>query len=416
MTRQGSTRRSRRTPVRKRFLAVAIALVLAVLVASCGSVRYYSQAVWGGAGVLVKRRSIDRLLEPGRAEVLSAATRERLRLAVEIRDFASRELALPENRSYRSFADLGRPFAVWNVVAAPELSLEPKTWCYPFAGCATYRGYFDERAARRHGDRLTAEGYDVRIGGVAAYSTLGWFADPVLNTFLDYADADLAALIFHELAHQVAYVKDDSAFNESFATAVEVAGVRRWLRSLGRSDELEAFERGRERRRELNRFLVEVREELATIYRSEDSDQRKLALKAQVFRSLAARYRRELVPAWRAAGNGGVGESDLGGWLSRLNNADLVSVATYNDLVPAFFALLEASGGNFPSFYAEVERLAGLAPAARRAELELSGTSAAVPPEAGASRRTPAGTPAPPVSAAQAPSGPEPPAPDPGSR
>ncbi len=239
MSRQGSTRKSRvRRPLRRRprVLALAAVVVLAGLAASCGSVRYYSQAVWGGADVLVKRKPIDRLLEPGRAQVLSAATRERLRLSQEIRDFASRELGLPDNRSYRSYADLGRPYQVWNVVAAPRLSLEPKTWCYPFAGCAAYRGYFNERAARRHGDRLAAGGYDVRVGGVAAYSTLGWFADPVLNTFLDYAEADFAALIFHELAHQVVYVKDDSAFNESFATAVEVEGVRRWLRSLGRDE------------------------------------------------------------------------------------------------------------------------------------------------------------------------------------
>ena len=383
MARQGNTRDLGARRTRRRVLGLLAALVLAVLAASCGSVRYYSQAVWGGAGVLVKRRSIDRLLEPGRAEVLAVATRERLRLAVDIRDFASRELALPDNRSYRSFADLGRPYAVWNVVAAPHLSLEPKTWCYPFAGCAAYRGYFDERTARRYGDRLAAQGYDVRVGGVAAYSTLGWFADPVLNTLLDYADADLAALIFHELAHQVAYVKDDSAFNESFATAVEVAGVRRWLHSQGRSDELAAFERGRERRRDLNRFLVEVREELAAIYRSEDGDERKLVLKAEGFRSLAARYRRDLVPVWRAAGNGGVGgESDMGGWLSRLNNADLVAVATYNDLVPAFQALLKVAGEDFPAFYAEVERLAGLAPAEREAELAaLSGQSPTGRPE-----------------------------------
>ena len=383
MARQGNTRDLGARRTRRRVLGLLAALVLAVLAASCGSVRYYSQAVWGGAGVLVKRRSIDRLLEPGRAEVLAAATQERLRLAVDIRDFASRELALPDNRSYRSFADLGRPYAVWNVVAAPGLSLAPKTWCYPFAGCAAYRGYFDERTARRYGDRLAAQGYDVRVGGVAAYSTLGWFADPVLNTFLDYADADLAALIFHELAHQVAYVKDDSAFNESFATAVEVAGVRRWLRSQDRSDELAAFERGRERRRDLNRFLVEVRGELEGIYIREDSAERKLVLKAEVFRSLAARYRRDLVPVWRAAGNGGVGgESDMGGWLSRLNNADLVSVATYNDLVPVFQVLLEASGENFPAFYAEVERLAGLAAWERQVEMDaLSGQSPTGRPE-----------------------------------
>ena len=372
MTRQGSTRKRSASRVRRRVLAVVAALVLAVLAASCGSMRYYSQAVWGGAGVLAKREPIARLLEPGRAEVLSAATRERLELTLRIREFATSELGLPDNRSYRSYADLGRPYAVWNVVAAPRLSLEPKTWCYPFAGCAAYRGYFNERAARRYGDRLAGQGFDVRVGGVAAYSTLGWFADPVLNTFLDYADADLAALIFHELAHQVVYVKDDSVFNESFATAVEVAGVRRWLRSQGRNEELAVYEQGRQRRRDLNRFLLEVRKELEALYASDDTDERKLALKAEVFRSLAGRYRRELVPAWRAAGNGG-GESDLGGWLSRLNNADLVSIATYNDLVPAFLGVLEASGGNFPAFYAEVERLAGLEPAERQAALNALG-------------------------------------------
>ncbi|MCY3929565.1 MAG: aminopeptidase [Acidobacteria bacterium] len=373
MTRQGSTRNRRARRVRRRVLAVAAALVLAVLAASCGSMRYYSQAVWGGADVLVKRKPIARLLEPGRADLLSAATRERLELILGIREFASSELGLPDNRSYRSYADLGRPYAVWNVVAAPRLSVEPKTWCYPIAGCAAYRGYFNERAARRYGDRLADQGFDVRVGGVAAYSTLGWFADPVLNTFLDYADADLAALIFHELAHQVVYVKDDSAFNESFATAVEVAGVRRWLRSQGRNEELAVFEQGRERRRDLNRFLLEVREELEALYASDDSDERKLTLKAEVFRSLAGRYRRDLVPAWRASGSGGGGESDLGEWLSRLNNADLISIATYSDLVPAFLGLLEASGGSFPAFYAEVERLAGLEPVERQTALDALG-------------------------------------------
>ncbi len=370
--------------------------------------RYYSQAVAGGAGVLVKRRSIDRLLEPGRAEILAAATRERLRLTQEIRDFASRELALPDNRSYRSFADLGRPYAVWNVVAAPRLGLEAKTWCYPFAGCAAYRGYFDERAARRHADRLAADGYDVRVGGVAVYSTLGWFADPVLNTFLDYADVDLAAVIFHELAHQVVYVKDDSVFNESFATAVEVAGVRRWLRSGGREEELAAFERGRERRRDLNRFLLDVRGELEAIYASGESEDRKLARKAEVFRSLPARYRRDLVPAWRAAGDDAGGESDLGEWLARFNNADLVSVATYNDLVPAFLGLLEASGGDFGAFYAEVERLAELAPEERARWVR--GSSDPLAPKAAGETRRPSGR----LSSGGA-NGPAPPAPGPGS-
>jgi len=291
----------------------------------------------------------------------------------EIRDFASRELALPENRSYRSFADLDRQYVVWNVVAAPSRSLEPRTWCYLFAGCAAYRGYFSERAARRHGDRLAADGYDVRVAGVAAYSTLGWFADPVLNTFLDYADADLAALIFHDLAPPVVFVTADSSLTESLAPAAAVAGVRRWLGSQGRAEDLAVFEQGRRRRNDLNRFLRGVRTDLEAIYAREESDERKLARKTELFRSLPARWRSELAAERPAEADGGSGgRADSSGWLARLNNADLVSVATYNDLVEEFLALLEAVDGDFPTFHAEVRRLAALPSPERRRELELT--------------------------------------------
>ncbi len=382
MSRQGNTRasRPRRFPrLRPGVLGLLAAILLAVLALSCSGVRYYSQTAWGGAGILVKRQPIDRLLEPDRARVLSAATRERLELAREIRDFASRELALPDNRSYRTYADLERPYAVWNVVAAPRLGLEPVTWCYPIAGCAAYRGYFSERAANRFAERLADDGFDVRVGGVSAYSTLGWFADPVLSTFLDRADADLAGLIFHELAHQVAWARDDSLFNESFATAVEVRGVEDWLAATGREAELVAWQRRRTRARDLNRFLLAVRGELEVIYVSKASDERKLESKAALFRSLPGRYRRDVVAAWAAAGDAsaGGGFSDRGEWLARLNNADLVSIATYNDLAPAFLALLDSLGGDWPAFHTEVERLAALPAEERRRELSLASGSAA---------------------------------------
>ncbi len=195
------------------------------LLAGCGEIEFYWQGIAGQTEIIARARPIDEVIAATPDPVLKA----RLARAQAIRAFASRELALPDNRSYTNYADLGRPYAVWNVFAAPELSLSPRQWCFPIAGCVSYRGYFAEGDARAEAARIAAAGDDVHVGGVPAYSTLGYFDDPVLSTFVRYREVELARLIFHELAHQVVYVKDDTSFNESFATAVEEEGIARWL-------------------------------------------------------------------------------------------------------------------------------------------------------------------------------------------
>src|SRR4051812_10885006 len=212
------------------FRCILLALSASSL---CGC--YLIQAATGQMQIVSKRQPIAEVIrDPATSEKLKA----RLEYVAAARDFASRELGLPDNESYRSYADLGRPYVVWNVFAAPEFSVEPRQWCFPIAGCVVYRGYFSEAAAQRYARKLRRRGDDVAVGGVAAYSTLGHFKDPVLSTMLGWSDAQLAATLFHELAHQVVYVPGDSQFNESFATVVEEAGLERWLAARQGEQEL----------------------------------------------------------------------------------------------------------------------------------------------------------------------------------
>ena len=317
-------------------------LLSAAALAGCETLAYYGQAAGGQLAISAKARRLAQVLaDPDVAPVL----KERLRAARGIRDYATRALALPDNGAYRSYADLGRPYALWNVVAAPEFSLEPVQSCFPVAGCVTYRGYYDRGNARRHAAQRRAAGDDVLVYGVPAYSTLGWFDDPLLSTFIDYPDAELARLMFHELAHQVAYVKDDSAFNESFAVVVEREGLRRWLRETGR----EALPSGRG---EFEALLAQTRQTLQALYRSR--------LGAEEMR----RRKRESLEALRP-------------WLVRMrgfesaepNNAVLASFATYTQKVPAFERLLADAGGDLERFYARVRELASLPRAEREARL-----------------------------------------------
>src|SRR5688572_5727939 len=226
---------------------------------------YLLQAAGGQMEISSKREPI--------AEVIAdAATPPQLRARLEYvaaaRDFASRELGLPDNESYRSYADLGRPYVVWNVFAAPEFSVEPRRWCFPIAGCVVYRGYFNEEAAQRYARKLRRRGDDAAVGGVAAYSTLGHFKDPVLNTMMGWSDAQLAGTLFHELAHQVVYVPGDSEFNEAFATVVEEAGLQRWLAARGRTEDLAAWHEQRQRHARFIELLLQTRERLEELYRS----------------------------------------------------------------------------------------------------------------------------------------------------
>ena len=276
----------------------------------------------------------------------SQELKARLETARRIREFASRSLALPDNGSYRSYAELGRPYAVWNVFAAPEFSVEPKRECFPIAGCVGYVGFFSEDSARRRAAQLKAQAYDVYIGGVPAYSTLGWFDDPLLSTFIRYPDVQLARLVFHELAHQLVYVPGDSAFNESFAVAVEEEGVARWLAAEGRAGELAAFRSAQTRRRQFADKVKEVRTRLARLY-NEKSVSREFLLneKRAEFEKLRAEYPKA-VPA-------------------EPNNAFLVSVALYTELVPEFERLLRESG-SLEAFYARARALAARPAGERR--------------------------------------------------
>ena len=305
-----------------------------LLIAGCDTLSYYGQAIGGQLEILNAARPVDAwLADPA----TPAALRERLEAARRIRRFASERLGLPDNRSYASYAELGRAFVVWNVFAAPELSVEPKKECFPFAGCVSYRGFFSEDDARRHAQALRSQGYDVHVGGVAAYSTLGWFDDPLLSTFIRYPDAQLARLVFHELAHQVAYARDDTAFNESFATTVEEEGVKRWLETEGRAAELEAFRASQARREKFAADVKETRTRLGAIYRDASlSREAMLETKRAEYGKLRARY--PTIPP-------------------EASNAFLGSVALYTELVPRFEALLRESG-SLEAFYARVKDLA----------------------------------------------------------
>ena len=331
-----------------RALSLLLFVALAPLLGGCSTLRYYTQAVSGHLDLMRRASPVDEEL---RRDAVPVALKARLQAVLRMREFASRELALPDNGSYRSYADLGRRYAVWNVFAAPEFSLEPVNACFIFAGCVGYRGYFGEADAQAEAARMRAQGYDAYVGGVPAYSTLGWFDDPVLNTFIQYPDAELARLMFHELAHQFLYVKNDTRFNESFAVAVEQAGVERWLAHGGSEGDRGAYERAQKMKREFVALIVKYRKILEQHYLQDLSAGEKRLGKARLFDEMDEKYR-QLKTSW-----GGFAGYDR--WFAaKPNNATLASVALYTELVPAFRAMLEREGGDLPRFYAAVKALA----------------------------------------------------------
>lgn len=328
---------------------ILIPLILFIL-GGCSSIAYYAQSVAGQLDIWGRERPIPEIIfDPA----TPAALKEKLELVTRLRAFASRELGLPDNASYRRYANLERPFVVWNVFAAPEFSVNPARWCFAFAGCVSYRGYFAKADADRFAARLQREGYDVFVSGIPAYSTLGWFADPVLNTFLHYSEAELARLIFHELAHQVVYVRDDSVFNESFAVAVEQEGVKRWFARQGSTQGGADLDTMNRRREGFSTLLLATRERLAALYATDLPAAEKRARKARIFDDLQRDYGK-LRATW-----GGYAGYDR--WFAQQpNNAHVASVALYNQLVPGFQALLAAEGGDLPRFYDRVRDLAAL--------------------------------------------------------
>lgn len=342
-----------------KILTIIMLPLSLLFLTACTEVGYYLHCATGHFEVLRRTRPIDVVLADPQT---SPERRRQLEQIQTARTFASRELGLPENGSYRQFADLGRPYVVWNIVAAPEFSLEPQQWCFPVAGCVSYRGYFDEAAARREAERLTASGLDVDLYGVQAYSTLSWFDDPVLNTFLDHRHHNGVALIFHELAHQLIYIPDDSRFNEAFAATVEREGVRRWLQSQGTTEEWARYQLAEARNGEFSALLQRSREQLAELYTGSLPEAQRRSAKQAVLSELS-RQALALEQQW--------GGDGISRWLERgLNNARLASLATYRDLLPAFEGLLASKGGDLPAFYAVVKEYGALPATERLARLQ----------------------------------------------
>ena len=343
---------------RPAWRALAGALACALL-GGCGTT-YVMQAATGQWHVTHERVPIDKVIADPHT---SAAVRSQLEQVQAARDFASQDLGLPDNNSYRSYADIGRPFVVWNVVATPEFSITPEHWCFPVAGCVAYRGYFHEEAARKFAWEMAAKGFDVTVGGVPAYSTLGKFSDPVLSSMLRYGDDELAATIFHELAHQLLYVRDDSAFNEAFATTVEDAGLERWIAHQGGGMRIREYRDEQAREAAAVKMLSATRARLAQLYASgvpvPVMRERKRQILAELAKQIRATEYREkvtypLYDEWIAEG---------------LNNAQLASIATYYDCVPGFRRLLAQADHDLPRFYAAARELSKLPRAQRHAQL-----------------------------------------------
>lgn len=335
--------------------------LLALAGGASGCSTFYGQAIRGQWQLLAGAESIPRLIARTNTP---PELRSKLELVLRLRAFAERELKLKPNGHYRRYVDVGRRFVVWNVYAAPEFSLEDKTWWYPVVGSLSYRGYFREDLARRCAGRLAARGWDVCVGGVEAYSTLGWFRDPVLNTFIHQPPPELAETIFHELAHQRVFVKGDTEFNEAFATAVAQEGTRRWLAASGDAAAQAAYAAAKRREAGFVAMLGQTRSELEALYAQTNAltTAQMRAAKSAAFARLRERYD-ELKQSWGGA-------RDYDGWFAQpLNNALLNTVDTYHHLVPAFAELLRRQQGDWESFYCEVRRLGRLAKEERHRQL-----------------------------------------------
>ncbi|MDO7896707.1 aminopeptidase [Pseudomonas citrulli] len=332
--------------------------LLLLLLNGCSSVSYYGQLVGGQLRLLQAREPIDKVIaDPTRDPPLRA----HLAKAREARTFASAHLHLPDNQSYRLYADIGRPFVVWNVFATPEFSLAPQNHCFPIAGCVAYRGYYTQGAARGEAALQRLQGMDVSIGGVEAYSTLGWFDDPILSSMMHWGDERLATLIFHELAHQRFYVKDDTEFNESFATFVEQEGTRQWRasRGLAPDDGKRMLQRD-----QFIQLVLHTRQRLETLYAQPLPAEQMRQRKAQAFERLRTDYEQLRDSQW-------AGDKRYDAWVyAPLNNARLLPFGLYDQWVPAFAALYRQQGGDWVAFYAAVEKLGRLPIEARKTALK----------------------------------------------
>jgi predicted aminopeptidase len=341
-----------------RFYPVLLIFVLS----GCNTLSYYTQAVHGEYEILAHRQSVDKLIANPKTP---AKLKQQLELVQQLRAFAKAELKLPIDKNYEKYVDIHRKYVVWDVQAAPEFSLEPKTWRYPFVGRLAYRGYFSEKSARECGGRLAKEGFDVYVDGVDAYSTLGWFKDPLLSTFIDTSEPELAELLFHELGHKRVFAAGDTDFNEAFATTVGEEGTRRWLRSKCATTLLESYEQSISREVQFVHLITATRERLQMVYTAKNPPVPVAELRRQkqaVFDDLRRQYG-ELKRSWD-------GYSGYDDWFAHdLNNAKLNTVANYFDYVPGFEQLLRSNGGDLEKFYAAAQRLSKEPIDKRHAEL-----------------------------------------------
>ena len=343
-----------------------LSLVAAVTTCGCSTARFYSQAVHGQLQILSNAESIERLQKNEDTDPLVVS---RLALIRELCDFATTELALDPGRVYQRYVDLGRPFVVWNIYAAPEFSLDDKTWWYPVIGDATYRGYFRKDYASEYAARLTAEGFDVHLGGVEAYSTLGWFDDPVFNTMIDEeSEVEIAATVFHELAHRRLYINGDSEFNEAFATTVEQNAVRRWLTSRNDTDALAQYEHSLQADQRFVKLVEQTRARLAEIY--DDN-----SLTADEMRNAKHQAITDFKETMNTLSSQFPGEFNHRSWIDGdVNNARLNTVDTYHQLVPDFNALLHRLNNDLDWFYSVLEDLKKLTKDERVKEIIRFGT------------------------------------------
>ena len=349
------------SPVRK-WLLGSVLLAIILIVSGCQTLSFYGQAIKGQYQLLAHRQPIEKLVVDSSTP---APLKNQLELVLKLRAFAGKELKLPVDGHYAKYVDVHRRFVVWNVEAAPEFSMEPKTWWYPLVGSLSYRGYFSERSATNYGAALHQKGYDVFVGGVDAYSTLGWFKDPVLNTFIFNPEPDLAETIFHELGHQRVFARSDTDFNEAFATTVGEEGARRWLRSKGDQTVYENYLAELRRTRQFVHLITVTREQLEALYGDERTEEgrvtattKKRGIPPQEFREQKRRIIDRLQGDYAKLKQEWQGDTSYDAWFARqVNNAQLNSVAAYYDLVPGFEHLLELNGGDLEKFYTEAERL-----------------------------------------------------------
>ncbi len=346
---------------RARFVSLGLA---SLFLCACGSLRYYGQAVRGQSELLIQQRAVTRVIQdPATPPPLAA----RLQLALQARRFATQQLALPDNRSYTRYVQLHRPYVVWNVFATPRYSVDAVQHCFPIAGCVGYRGWFKESAARADAARLRARGDDVWVGGVSAYSTLGWFADPIVSSMLGGSDDELSSTIFHELAHQLIYVKGDTAFNESFATFVQMEGLRQWRQSreLPVQDD-----HARTLDDDFTRLVLDLRKRLEALYASRVDEISMAAGKQREIDAFRARFRQ-----WQQRERPATQRFQA--WVAQpINNARLLPFGLYDQWTPAFTALFRRAGGHWAVFYASVRTLARQPVAQRDSALQalLDGT------------------------------------------